>query len=621
MIRVVAVASLLLFAVPALAQQADGGAAAGSTPSSGSTSPSTSGAASPQDIEAIKRDLMEAARREADERVERAKEEMRNEVRAELATQSANRSWEEEWQEQKKKLELFEINGYLRVRPTLLNDMDLDRGPDPEGNTIFPRPLNDPDPTKSRTLTWADMRLRAEPILNISEDIRLRGQFDVLSNLILGSTPELDSYYPIQLMSFNQISPANAILVRRVYAEVNTPVGLLSFGRMGDHFGLGMMHNDGNCLDCDYGDTVDRVQFVAKLVGFYFVPMIDFQGKGPTTSIQGQNFAVGQPIDLGQGDDVVGPLDLPVLSIMIAKRDTDKEAQRKIDNGENVINYGVYFSYRHQTFESVNAADTNLNNTSVDPTNTGSGYATYDRTGELFLPDVWFKFQNKRLRIEAEVAGVFGSLEHRNLVPTSDPTNTQRLTLTQLGAVAQGSYKFLDGALSVNLEAGFASGDNAPGMGNRNVLGNTPTVPGDVDGPQFNCSTLNCSDSSINNFRFNRDYRVDLILWREILNGVTDAIYVKPGVKYQIVEGVDVFANVIYSRTVFAASAPGGDPNLGVEIDPGVSYTTDDGFVASLQYGALIPLKGLSNPPNSFHTTTVDAQVAHALRAMLAVKF
>jgi len=27
---------------------------------------------------------------------------------------------------------------------------------------------------------------------------------------------------------------------------------------MGYHWGLGILHNDGNCLDCDFGDTYDR---------------------------------------------------------------------------------------------------------------------------------------------------------------------------------------------------------------------------------------------------------------------------------------------------------------------------------------------------------------------------
>ena len=62
---------------------------------------------------------------------------------------------------------------------------------------------------------------------------------------------------------------------------MSTPVGILRFGRMGSHWGLGMLRNDGNCLDCDFGDTVDRVQFVTEpFAGFYVTPMIDFNAEG-----------------------------------------------------------------------------------------------------------------------------------------------------------------------------------------------------------------------------------------------------------------------------------------------------------------------------------------------------
>ena len=55
--------------------------------------------------------------------------------------------------------------------------------------------------------------------------------------------------------------------MKRAYGEVSTPVGILRFGRMGSQWGLGMLHNDGNCLDCDFGDNVYRIQFVTETFG------------------------------------------------------------------------------------------------------------------------------------------------------------------------------------------------------------------------------------------------------------------------------------------------------------------------------------------------------------------
>ena len=40
------------------------------------------------------------------------------------------------------------------------------------------------------------------------------------------------------------------------------------FGRMRHHWGLGLMANGGACLDCDFGDAVDRVQVTTQLLTF-----------------------------------------------------------------------------------------------------------------------------------------------------------------------------------------------------------------------------------------------------------------------------------------------------------------------------------------------------------------
>ena len=88
---------------------------------------------------------------------------------------------------------------------------------------------------------------------------------------------------------------------------------------MGSNWGLGMFTNDGNCLDCDYGDTVDRISFAARLGGFYIVPMFDMDGKGVleskrydaatlTVPSSPASLVPGQKVDPEQADDVAGPL-------------------------------------------------------------------------------------------------------------------------------------------------------------------------------------------------------------------------------------------------------------------------------------------------------------------------
>jgi uncharacterized protein (TIGR04551 family) len=154
---------------------------------------------------------------------------------------------------------------------------------------------------------------------------------------------------------------------------------------------------------------------------------------------------------------------------------------------------------------------------------------------------------------------VLGNIQNRSLSANATDSS-QSLGVYQFGGVLQGEAKLLNGDLEIGGEIGFASGDKAPGFGNyprRKGSGpNGATELGDTDGPQYRCDS-GCSDNEITNFRFNRDYRVDMILYREILGGVTDSIYFKPRAKYRITQGFEAFASVIYSRTLFKDSAPG----------------------------------------------------------------
>jgi uncharacterized protein (TIGR04551 family) len=573
----------------------------------------------------------ESVRREVDEKLEATKRELKDqlaEIRGQYAAHAASQEWQDAWVEQKRKLELFTLDGYLRLRPDLFHKFDLARAADPDGFRLW-----DTSPTgaKENTQAGANLRLRLDPALNVSEEVRVQAQVDVLDNLVLGTTP--DSRLGSDRTSFDIFSESqsiprsginavrDSISVRRVYGEVGTPVGILRFGRMGSHWGLGMLRNDGNCLDCDHGDTVDRVQFVTEpLPGLYVTPMLDFNAEGPSSVTNAEG---GQAYDLSNRDDANG------LVLAVARRDTDAQARARLDNGLAVFNYGLHFTYRFQSFEPVPATATST----PTPDSGASQLGFISRKSVLYVPDVWVKYERKAFRLELEAAAQIGSINNRALLSSEagDITQNQALSILQFGAVAQGEYRFMDGALRLGMEVGFASGDKAPGLGNRPgrrlprdaVTGrNGETVPGNIDGPQVACqATGACTDNSIDNFRFNRDYRVDMILWREMLGPVTDAVYVKPGIKYQLADGFHLFGDVIYSRTVYAESSPSGvDPNLGVEVDAGLRYETEDGFFAQLRWGILFPLKGLDVAQRPAGDTG-SLETAQALRGLLGIRF
>lgn len=613
MVRVPLAAFVFCFAAHAYAQ--DGGVAAPTTVAP--TSPAPQGDDLRRELEA----KLEGTRREI--------KEIRDEVRAQAATSAASQGWQEEITEDKRKLELFVPDGYFRVRPELFHRFDLNRAPDPSGYSIFPR---SPASERERTVAGVNMRFRFEPTFNISEEVRIRLQIDALDNALFGSSPDYQfmrnpayARDAFSLFSQSQNPPqfglnsiADSIAVKRIYGEVSTPVGILRFGRMGSHWGLGMLHNDGNGIDDDLGDTVDRLSFVAEpFSGFFVTPMLDFNAEGPTNTNGG-----GQIFDASNGDDAHSFL------IALARRDTDTQAKAKLDSGSFVFNYGAHFTYRVQNYEATNFF---LSNQPVDMNRPASVTGYVPRFARLYIPDIWVKFERKNFRIELEAAAILGHIENRALTEADNTAGlNQGLGIVQFGGVLQGEYRLLEGSLKIMGEVGFASGDQAHGFGNypRRKGGGADGSPltGDFDGAQY---SLASGDNSIRNFRFNRAFRPDMILFRELLGGVTDSIYIKPSASYRITEGFHVFGSVIYSRAIYAESTPSavlgsdgvvrGSADLGLEFNVGARYETEDGFFAELKYGILLPLDGLKDPRSS--PTGAGLDPADAVRGSLGIKF
>ena len=551
----------------------------------------------------------ERIRQEVDKRMEAARQEMREEIRAQLATQSLANEWQEEWVEEKRKLELFTLDGYLRTRPKLFYNFDLGKQP---GRELFPRSPR----TTENTQAGADMRLRLEPTFNISEEVRVKLQADVLDNLLLGSTPESafdDDYFLFDIFSDGQEAANTArralkdtLQIKEAYGEVSTPVGLLRFGRMTAHWGLGVLRNDGNCLECDFGDVVDRVMFVTEpFDGFYVTPMFEFNDEGIYAYPNGEQ---GQPVDISSADDSHSWV------LAVARRDTPQQVKARLDNNQGVLNYGLHFSWRTQRFS-----------TAVNDEGAEQPGLFVPRGATLYIPDVWLRYEERNFRVELELAAYLGQINGlaRTAAQVNDPSFNQALDVVSFGGAAVGEYRLLNGQLNLQLEVGFASGDRAPGFGaypgEQGTGAGGATQPGDVEGPQFACGLGGCGDNAIRNFRFNRAYRVDNILWRELVGTVTDAVYVKPTIRYTLTQGFDLFGSAIYSQSIYSESTPSfTDRMLGIETNVGARYETEDGFVARVDWSVLFPLSGLNE---SDANARVELATAHAIRGTLGIRF
>jgi hypothetical protein len=311
--------------------RADAAAGSGTTAQANAPAP---GASTPTsrafDQEEFRRQVMEEVRRE----LQKTKDEVKQETAWVEQDSQARVQDSEAVESLKQRVNLFQPHGYFRMRGEFFYNMNLGRGTDPAGFSLFPGPFIGTGDNKSQS--DANIRFRFEPTLAVSEDLSIYFQADILDNVLMGSSPVtdvyLDPFTPLSVLA-NQRG-AGVVNVKRVWGRVNTTLGEFLFGRMGYHWGLGILHNDGNCLDCDYGDTYDRIAFAPREVkGHHFSLMFDLLDKGAFTT--GQKGELGRSVDLDTLDDGYR------LALEITRVDTPEEIKRKLDSNQWVFNYGV----------------------------------------------------------------------------------------------------------------------------------------------------------------------------------------------------------------------------------------------------------------------------------------
>ena len=610
-----------------------GASTAGQSGASAESPTRTAPSASQVDPEEFRRQVMEEVRRE----LQKTKDEVKQQT-SWIEQDSAARVQDSEAVESlRQRVNLFQPHGYLRLRGEFLNNLDLGRGPDPTGHNLFPGPFIGTGGNHSQS--DANLRFRFEPTFEVSEDLSIYVQMDLLDNVLLGSNPKsdpfLDPFTPLHILETTRA--ADVVKLKRVWGRVNTQLGELLFGRMGYHWGLGILHNDGNCLDCDYGDTYDRIAFAPREIkGHTFTFMFDLLSKGAGTS--GEFGELGRSVDLDTLDDGYR------LGVSITRLDSPEVVKRKLDAGQWVVNYGLLLDYRTQGWDTV--VTTNLDN--VTTVGQFLRANVVKRDAKFYQPDFFVSLKRRKWRLDLEVAsniGNVGNRASRDVDIATNPQLTQPLTFLQLGGALQTDVAMLPAdALLVGVEAGAASGDKGAfgfgarpwrlGSGNpqQTPLGVPPyraAGPGDIDGNHIDFFDPDNTHGRVNNFVFNRAFNVDMILFRNIVTAVTSAWYLKPSLRYRPTgrktgggddTGFEILASMMYAQAFYPENTPGLSKGLGLELNLGITYDTSDRFHSGFAYGLLLPFNGLRNPtpPSGF---TGDTGIAHAMKFILAIPF
>ena len=465
---------------------------------------------------------------------------------------------------------IFDLHGQFRLRGEMFHNLDLDRGPTPSGQLLYPVPLSDP---KGQTVYNADMRFRTDlavyaPGGGVAAKVRL----DIPDNLALGAYPE-----GIPSASTTQRPPDFVARLKRAYGEVLTPIGVFAGGRMGNHWGLGMLANGGDCQDCDSGDSADRVAFLTPLAGHVWALAFDFSSTGPFTPRGIQ----GRVIDVDPADDVRSI----TFAVLNFKNDLARERRRKA--GKTTFEYGAYVAHRWQE------KDIPITYLPVEDQGPLTPNMVMQRGYNATAADAWARLTLPFGRIELEAAVLHAFFQQASLLPGA--LLRQPSESLQFGAALESDFGRPEDDFGGGLDLGVASGDPAPGFGVKQTPFAAQPKPGDLDGLQANPPL----DNRVDNFRFHPDYRIDRILFREIVGTVTDCFYLRPHLRYRALDlgtsSVTISLTGIASFALNETSTPGGSAPLGVELDPTIAYRHRDGFGVALEHGVLFPLAGLDN--------------------------
>jgi len=519
----------------------------------------------------------------------------------------------------RKRWKLLELDGYYRLRTDWfknfnlghIDDALLPSGSPSLGGAPFPRALSCSAPTITGAgcdgaLSSANMRLRLEPTINLDERTSIHVQADVLDNLVLGSTPtgqDLSSYStsnppPVGAFSGTQGPPVagvnsdrDSIVVKRAWAEVAVPLGILKLGRQPNHWGMGVQHNAGGedpingayDYDADYGDTVDRVSFSALIPGTNLRAMIAADWN-LTRLVSNQTDAgrgrEGHPYDLDDKDDADGWV------AVISRMDSPQEFRDRVDRGELAYNYGVYFEYKTQSFDS-DLTDFTIG----EPLDATARFLPRSLT--TYSPDLWGKLGIGPVTVEAELVAQLGRVSRLDEFGIIDGADIRKY-----GGTARVTYRALEGKLRLGLEGGAASGD----QWDNTLQGNTNIAYANlIGGP---------NDHKLTQFLFNRDYKVDMILFRHLIGAVTNAGYVKPFLSYDLTKSIGFKVANITSFALNPVATPGNQTMYGTEFNADIGYTAG-GFHGGVSYGVLFPFGALSHPEALGYGENEDLSVSN----------
>jgi hypothetical protein len=453
---------------------------------------------------------------------------------------------------------------------------------------------------------WLENRLRLSPkVVDRGEEasIEVQAQFDIFDGLLAGDLAPTFQGLGWDARSQHLSLDRSGFDFRALFVELQLPIGLFQLGQMPERWGMGLVFNSGNEEEApDFGDV--RFGDIVERILF---------ASRPLPKLLGTRAPLAQQIAIGLGADLVYR---DRLATLIQRNGGATEW------GDTAFQLDLFASWTPSestrvSFEAVRRVQQFAKDNSNLHSWTFDAYARWAAS---------FPAQELTLAFEGEGAAITGGTSH-----ATDLSSPGSVRLSQQGFALRGRAG-LPG-VEAELEVGFASGRENP------------------------------FDDSAKAFTFNRDYKVGLVLWDEVMlfqtqnaaarlaspsflgrpvNGVdliptegavTDALYLKPTVRFRpgLFRGkvrlvgsllwarapepvVDAWQALTSSAPRNAFGAPAGQ-QYGVELDGAVTWRErlyeQLGLELGAQYGILFPGDVFDRPDG----TRLGKVVAVKLRA------
>ncbi|MBM4343611.1 MAG: hypothetical protein FJ100_09570 [Deltaproteobacteria bacterium] len=452
-----------------------------------------------------------------------------------------------------------------------------------------------PGPPADGRLLGTDLRLRLEPTISVGDWSALRMQIDAAglwSNL--GDTTVLRDRLAAGAIGSGPLD--SSLGVRRLWWKARL-VGLcdLEVGRMPDQFGLGMVRNQGGGLDQDHQSDVDRVKLSAELFGIRAglaranlasLPLVT-----DDSALGNYNNAVGG----NWGGSTAVPFTVRTGSTGLPLQDSADVIRWDFEVGGGHIvggrgwTWDIALLWQSQDFALV--SETQAINEPVSPIdklqdpNCGAncgmlshrGLRTYTFQGALDWQSV---AAGHPLRLQLEGAFVYGDIARTDITSAADGK-----TIAAGGAAARATWQ--RGRQAWKIDVGVASGETEGGFGARDQT--AFKVGGLPDGAPRGLLT---------GFRFHKSFRLDSVLFRDVVGAVANAWYARPALRHtwDLGAGYGLSAEIgaLGAAAMFAAATPGKGRWLGLEPDLALAVSSGSSQ-AQLRGSVLAPGGAFAN--------------------------